>query len=1745
MNIANQTLPTDVGVQSARQRSSTRGKILAQQPVISFSKVLVLVGLVLLSLGTKAFAHSNPPGCTGSALGINLFTSAPDVHIGDTLFYSATIFNGLPGSPRVACDATEIQAFIVTPDGKTNVLTLARTTLFSGQSDFYSNVVSYVVRAQDVLPDGTVRATANDKGIIHQNDTDSAGGGFQGVNTEVSLPCIKIAVQCVGGVGENGAITFTGSVTNCGNNTLVGVTITNFVNNGIFTVLFPTNLARGQSVVFSGSWIPSNPCVPSTATLVAHAVDQFTTIPRAVTSSASTTCANVVTPGIRVTKSCPTTPVSPGQLLVFSGSVSNTGNITLNNVIVVNNQPANNTEVFTLASLAPGATASFTGSYLAPTNCAVSDTLTVRAATACGVSVTNAATANCPILTTPRVSVTASCPVTAPLGGALLTYTGTVRNTGDITLTNVVVFSDRPAANTKVFTVNTLLPGASATFTGSYTVPTNVCSVTATLRVSGKDLCAGATASDTFVSTCNVSSSPAIAVTLTCPAISPASGGLITYSGTVRNAGNITLNNVSVVNNHPEANTVVFSVASLAPGASASFTASFTAPLDACSVSSTVVASASDNCTGGPISHTATATCSLITTPGVAITETCPTILATPGNPVIYSGTVRNTGNITLTNVVVLNNLSGATPILTLASLAPGAVTNFSGSYLAPTNCSSTSVSTVTGRGICGVSVTNSARATCAIRTSPDIFVTQTCSTTPVLPGGLLTYNGTVKNIGDVTLTNVQVFNDRSGTTPIFTLASLAPGGSANFSGSYLTHVDCCVDTSTVTATGQGCAGETVSDTATRTCSIQTLPKIVVTKVCAPGVFHPGDIMTYSGTVSNSGNITLVNVILANQQASNNSVVLGPIILVPGETSAYTVSYIVPADFCGDERVTASGVDLCAQTRVSDAVTTTCPVVTTPRIGVTKNCPASPVARGGLFTYTGRVTNLGDVTLVNVTVMDNQPTNNTLVLGPITLAPGASAEFSGSYIVARCKDCCDIIDTVTALGRGRCDNAIVKATASQVCPLLTIPNITLIQTCPTNPIPMGSSYLFSGSVSNSGDITLTNVYVFGPQGTNATLLGPIELAPGETEDYSGSYTVPFDSCLVTVSATGRSACNASNAVASVSCPVATTPRITLTQQCPSIVGSPGLVSTYSVGISNAGNISLVNIVITNNLSGSTPIFTAAKLAPGASTNFVASFIAPKDCAVGIISTARAASICGDSVTNTASSACPLVTSPAISVTKLCPPGPVPPGGSFVFTGTVTNTGNVTLTNVFVVDDQPGPNTPVIGPITLLPGAGTSFTGSYVIAGITNRSTNTVTTITTNQSTVLATNQSLTRVTNNVPPFLGTINPVSKAVVNRFAVTNGLEGLIFADQDKGYGAAQFYAIRKESGGSFFDTITVSTATVTDRFTATSRDFDSLTFAAPDVGYGSVIFYYLSHDVGGVSSFGSITPGGTVGVIADHFIVGPQFDSVTFSATDLGYGANLFYYLRHDPSGLSTFGTINPAQPGTITDRFTVGNNANALVFSPSDVGAGYGVNNFYFVRKDGAGVSTFGTIFVTGLASGVVTDRFVIGTNINEMAFTTTDAGFGPNLFYFLRGGVSVTTNNVTTITTNSVPTYSTNTVTTVSTNVVSGSASDTVTASGRDICQSRLVMARASCGASQPVIGGPGVPPPHYSNGSYSLSFASQSGVSYRVQYKNALSDPIWSDLPNMPVTGNGGVLTVTSPTAGQVQRFYRIIIAP
>ena len=223
---------------------------------MKFLKYLTLLSLLLWA--TPALAHRSPAGCSGSGLGINLYASSPQVHVGDVINFSVDVFNGTGVGP-VVCDATAIQAFLVTPDGQSHTITLVRTALSNGQIDLYPSVVSYTARMQDVKADGTLTATANDVGTIHQNNTDSLGGGNQGVNVTVTAAVIPPVVETPP----------TGCTANCGGGggTLPLIHITKVpsplaLTAGPGPVLYTYAVTNPGIVAMSGVWVKDDKCAP-------------------------------------------------------------------------------------------------------------------------------------------------------------------------------------------------------------------------------------------------------------------------------------------------------------------------------------------------------------------------------------------------------------------------------------------------------------------------------------------------------------------------------------------------------------------------------------------------------------------------------------------------------------------------------------------------------------------------------------------------------------------------------------------------------------------------------------------------------------------------------------------------------------------------------------------------------------------------------------------------------------------------------------------------------------------------------------------------------------------------------------------------------------------------------------------------------------------------------------------------------------------------------------------------------------------------------------------------------------------------------------------------------------------------------------------------------------------------------------------------------------------------------------------
>ena len=286
----------------------------------------------------------------------------------------------------------------------------------------------------------------------------------------------------------------------------------------------------------------------------------------------------------------------------------------------------------------------------------------------------------------------------------------------------------------------------------------------------------------------------------------------------------------------------------------------------------------------------------LIVTPSISVTKSCASNCTPYGAPVVFIGTVCNTGDDTLIGVNVTDNPAAAITFSTTTSYAtngfpasgggrllPGECVNFTGSYQPTNNFCGPFTDTVIASGTesasgpfefqvggGGVTFTNTLTvfatnsATCEVcQTIPCIAVTKNCNPSVITNNpaqdqfGTVTFTGYVTNCGNVPLTNVTVFDSFLGKT-ILTVPFLTNGASVSYTTNFLTTSNECGGTFTNTVIARGndqCDGRGVTNNAscefTVVC-VQPPPNIGITKqvACFLGTNESG--MENCGTFSNS-----------------------------------------------------------------------------------------------------------------------------------------------------------------------------------------------------------------------------------------------------------------------------------------------------------------------------------------------------------------------------------------------------------------------------------------------------------------------------------------------------------------------------------------------------------------------------------------------------------------------------------------------------------------------------------------------------------------------------------------------------------------------------------------------------------------------------------------------------------------------------------------------------------------------------
>ena len=398
-------------------------------------------------------------------------------------------------------------------------------------------------------------------------------------------------------------------------------------------------------------------------------------------------------------------------------------------------------------------------------------------------------------------------------------------------------------------------------------------------------------------------------------------GEEITYKITVKNDGNLTITDITVKD---ELNGDEWTIASLAPEASEDFETSYTVT--------------EDDVLAGKVVNVATATGTspdpekpdVPVTPGEDpeptgdpdghLTVTKETTSETPeagyalGDTVSYKITVTNDGNLTITDITVTDELTGDE--WKIASLAPNESEDFETSY------------TVTEADILAGEVVNVATAK---GTSPDpdepdvpvtpgkdpepteekdshLTVTKVTTSTPANGktyglGETITYRITVKNDGNVTISDITVTDTVKGykaedITKLLDKTELAPGETATATFEHVvTEQDILAGSvkNEATATGTDPEDEEPKvepdDTEDKTDpkdSHLTVTKVTTSEQPENGYAY-GDIITYTITVTNDGNVTISDITVTDTvkgyEAEDITKLLDKTELAPGETA--------------------------------------------------------------------------------------------------------------------------------------------------------------------------------------------------------------------------------------------------------------------------------------------------------------------------------------------------------------------------------------------------------------------------------------------------------------------------------------------------------------------------------------------------------------------------------------------------------------------------------------------------------------------------------------------------------------------------------------------------------------------------------------------------------------------------------------------------------------------------------------------
>ena len=997
--------------------------------------------------------------------------------------------------------------------------------------------------------------------------------------------------------------------------------------------------------------------------------------------------------------------------------------------------------------------------------------------------------------------------------GTKLTYTFKVTNAGNVNIGNISIDDKLSGVSAIKMTYPTsdgiLAPGAIATGTATYSLTDSDIArqgVTNTAQASGTDKATGnAVKSNESSVTTSVVQSAGLSIAKTVNKASltgdaAKAGTGLTYTFKISNNGNVAIDGISIRDDMAGLSNISMiwpgASGSLGAGQSATGTATYRvkqSDVDAGTVSNTARAMGTNHATGASVSsNESTATTTIDRTIRLGVSKTAnptriPAAEAIPGKTISYAIAVKNNGNTTVDISAADSMPEIGTVSMSKSRLAPGETATATVSHAVTSgDIGAGTVSntvTVNGRTIDG-SMTTSGKATAttsidrqrmALTLKKSVDKSK-LSGNEARVGTVLTYSFEIANTGNVTVNGIAIDDELDGIGTIkmndpSKAGELAPGEKATGKATYkVSQVD--INTGNVINKAKAAGKNATTGAAVETSKVKVetdidrdislaFKKTASDTVIPASRAIPDTEIRYTMTITNTGNVTLSHLSIADSMKEIGTIAPEKTVLPPGESTSATATHRLTQSEIDAGSVTntatASGGIPDHSTPPKTSTVTTRIEKQTPRLSIEKtvdkkSLSAGETRIGAKLSYGFTVTNTGNVAIKGISIDDRLNGLGDIKMSYPSktgeLAPGEKATGKASYSITNADILAgSVTNTAKAVGKNATTGASVESGESTVTTrLVKNPSIKIEKTAaPTHIAPIdavaGKEISYSFKITNTGNVNLGDIAVDDSMKDLGTV-SPAKksLTPGESTTARATHRVTAaDIEAGGVTNTARATGSAGGTVIKSSEATATTSiekavsrmsfeKTVDRKQLSGNEAKAGTPLTYSFKISNDGNIPINGVSIDDGLHGLSSISIDwhghdGTIPAGSSVTGTATYkVTQEDVDAGKVdnsATASGTDAHGGKLSKTSTVSTKIERTGKLETVKsvdakILTGDRAKAGTVLTYTVTVRNTGNVTLRNVICDDSMREIGRIPINRTELAPGVVASGTATHTV-----------------------------------------------------------------------------------------------------------------------------------------------------------------------------------------------------------------------------------------------------------------------------------------------------------------------------------------------------------------------------------------------------------------------------------------------